>query len=46
MIYIFTELKYNPIARLWTYDEIDQQCSYRQDQLLENDIYMILIPIL
>lgn len=35
--YIFTELKYNPIARLWTYDEIDQQCSYRQDQLLENE---------
>ena len=35
--YIFTELKYNPIARLWTYDEIDQQCSYKQDQLLENE---------
>ena len=35
--YIFSELKYNPRARLWTYDEVDQQTSYKQDQLLENE---------
>jgi len=35
--YIFSELKYNPRARLWTYDEVDQQTSFKQDQLLENE---------
>ena len=35
--YIFSELKYKPRARLWTYDEVDQQTSYKQDQLLENE---------
>ena len=35
--YIFTKLKHKPRARLWTYDEVNQQTSYKQDSLLENE---------
>ena len=36
VFYIFTKLKHKPRARLWTYYEVNQQTSYKQDSLLEN----------
>jgi hypothetical protein len=44
--YIFQNLIYKPRARLWAYDEVDQQTSYKQDSLLEMNTYVIMIQIL
>ena len=37
---MLTKLKHKPRARLWTYDEVNQQTSYKQDSLLEMNIYI------
>jgi len=35
--YLFSELKYIPTAKIWTFEEIDNQSTYKQDSVLQNE---------